>query len=111
VTISLAATEIAVGIDVGGTNCTTCAIDRDGTMLGALSHPTPQTDDGEALLSALADTAQQLIARLELRSVAGIGIGVPGRTVSACPPGCKTTLTVPHLLNYAMVRAVHTIIL
>lgn len=81
-TISPAAAEIAVGIDVGGTNCTTCAIDRDGTMLGALSHPTPQTDDGEALLSALADTAQQLITRLELRSVAGIGIGVPG-TVSA----------------------------
>lgn len=63
----------AIGIDVGGTNLRVARVDSAGRILETRSART--TGDAPA---ALADM-KALVAELDRPSVAGIGVGIPGR--------------------------------
>ncbi len=77
--------RIAVGIDIGGTTFTVCAVERDGARITDTTGPTPATDDPDYMVAGLAAAAAHLVtavAQTHAAPVDGIGIGVPG-TVSA----------------------------
>jgi len=63
-------TAHAVGIDVGGTKCLGVALDADGSVVGELRIPTPDTP--EALVDTLASIAERLGAD------GAVGVAVPG---------------------------------
>lgn len=87
---------IAIGIDIGGTTFTVCAVERDGARITDTTGPTPATDDSQAMIAGLAAAAAHLVtavAQTHAAPIGGIGIGVPG-TVSA--DGC-TVVDCPNL--------------
>ena len=72
---------VALGIDVGGTAFKIGLFQKDGTKIAVAKHPTPRKGEASAILQALADAAQELLAQAGLapEGVAGAGLGVPGR--------------------------------
>ncbi len=87
---------IAIGIDIGGTTFTVCAIERDGARITDTTGPIPATDDPEAMVAGFAAAAAHLmtaVAQTHAAPIGGIGIGVPG-TISA--DGC-TVVDCPNL--------------
>ena len=75
-------TQIAVGIDLGGTTFSVAAFSRAGEMLAYKSHPTPDENKAAPLLNALASGACEIIEEVgERGAVAGLGIGIPGPVV------------------------------
>ncbi len=85
---------IAIGIDVGGTTFTVCAIDREDGLITDATEATPATDDAETMVAAIAALAAHVmtaVAQTHPVPVDGVGIGVPGtistdeRTAVDCP--------------------------
>ncbi|MEL7157801.1 MAG: ROK family protein [Actinomycetota bacterium] len=69
-----AGSELAFGIDVGGTKILGVATDAEGTVLTRLRIPTPR--DPDLVPVGIADMAQQLLDAAGRPR--GIGVGVPG---------------------------------
>lgn len=67
-------TATVIGIDLGGTTIGLGCYAADGTCLQALSVPTPQPQEPEPVLDAIAAA----IAKLAAESPVAIGIGTPG---------------------------------
>jgi glucokinase len=67
------ASELAVGIDVGGTKCAAFRVAADGTVLDRLQEITP-ADDPEALLALV----ERLVLQMASDDVRAIGIGAAG---------------------------------
>ena len=63
-------TPAAVGIDVGGTKCLGVALGEDGSVVGELRLPTPDSPEG------LVDTLTHIAT--ELGAVDSVGVAVPG---------------------------------
>ncbi len=76
-------TELAVGVDIGGTKIQTAAV-SDGAVAGADRTPTP-TGGARELVAAVGESIAKAIAEAgaSLADVAGIGIGVPGAVDAA----------------------------
>ena len=68
-----------LGIDLGGTNVAAAVVDRDGTILGKVSLPTPRTG-AEAVADQMAAAARAAAekAGVSLEQVESVGIGSPG---------------------------------
>jgi glucokinase len=74
--------DVALGIDVGGTKALALLVRRDGRVLDSLQAPTPHDDSlgaGVATAHVLSDLVRQLSSRndLDVRSIP-VGIGLPG---------------------------------
>src|SRR3954451_11591667 len=68
------------GIDLGGTKTQAVIVDADHKPLGESRHPTPTTggpeDVANEMVSAMREAAVQ--AGIEMKDLAGIGVGSPG---------------------------------
>src|SRR5450830_1477737 len=70
--------EVAVGIDIGGTNTVFGLVDRDGNILGEDRLKTSQYDDIEVYVAALYEKIKVTAGRLgDGCKVIGFGIGAP----------------------------------
>lgn len=85
--------DLAIGIDIGGTNTRLGIIERSGKVLHHLVIPTEEANGGEHLMAKLIAAVRQLLAESNKAAAdfAGIGIGSPGLidvekgTVAHCP--------------------------
>ena len=75
-------TDVAIGIDVGGTKALALLVDTEGQVLDEISVATPHDEGGEvgsAICAALEVQVRTLCARHELNpSAVAVGIGLPG---------------------------------
>lgn len=70
--------QLAVGIDIGGTNSVYGLVDRDGTMFGEGVLPTRKYPDFDQYLEELYIGIQDLLKQLDFEhELVGIGIGAP----------------------------------
>ncbi len=70
--------KYAIGIDLGGTNIKGVVIDRDGKVYKKISIP-GETDKGrKVILNNILKVGKQLMDGIEIKDIAGIGIGSPG---------------------------------
>lgn len=74
--------DVAIGVDVGGTKALALAVARDGRVLAEVQAPTPHDETvgpGEATVSVIAEQVRDLARRCGLDpSSVPIGIGLPG---------------------------------
>jgi glucokinase len=74
--------DVAIGIDVGGTKALALMVARDGRVLGEVQAPTPhdsQRAPGEATATALAELIKYLASLHGLKaSEIPVGVGLPG---------------------------------
>ena len=74
--------DVAIGIDVGGTKALALLVARDGRVLGEITTPTPHDDElaaGEATTRVLASQVETLCRSLHLEPASiPIGLGLPG---------------------------------
>ena len=71
----MAPSPLTIGLDLGGTKCLGLLVTDTGEVRDETRRPTPR--GGDAVLAALVEVAQQLLARAEA-PVGSIGVGVPG---------------------------------
>ncbi|MDW3647940.1 MAG: ROK family protein [Bacteroidia bacterium] len=70
--------EVAIGIDIGGTNTKYGIVDRNGKLLADSSHPTVSHKNIEDYIDALIDAILNLSKSIgEELDIKGIGIGAP----------------------------------
>jgi glucokinase len=73
--------NVAIGVDIGGTNTDVGVVDTEGHVLVKNIIPTPNHGDINAYISDLSDSIMELINSLELMNektkILGIGIGAP----------------------------------
>ncbi len=72
--------QIAVGIDLGGTNIVTALITDDGAIVGIDSHRTDSQRGAELVVNGMADAVKELLEKHSVPQdeVVGLGIGTPG---------------------------------
>ncbi|MCA9253276.1 MAG: ROK family protein [Phycisphaerales bacterium] len=72
--------QIAVGIDLGGTNIVTALVADDGEIIAIVSRRTNAARGAECVVGEMADTVNSLISdnSIALEDVVGLGIGTPG---------------------------------
>jgi glucokinase len=69
--------EVAVGIDIGGTNTAFGIVDREGNCLADSSMPTTGHGEAEAYAAAVSAQIQNLLLNTPGVTLRGIGIGAP----------------------------------
>jgi glucokinase len=69
--------EYTIGVDLGGTNLRTAALDRSGTMLEQIAE-SHFSAGREALLEEMVRSISRLRDKYGSGGLAGIGVGVPG---------------------------------
>lgn len=76
--------EVAIGLDIGGTNIKSGIVNARGEVLHHLSLPTKAHEGGEALLSRIAKITKEMALYSDSRGwkVAGVGIGTAGQVNS-----------------------------
>lgn len=76
----MAKRELAIGIDLGGTNISAGVVDRKGRLLGSAKKKTRASEGRDAVLSRLvaAMEASCVEAGVALDAVSVVGIGAPG---------------------------------
>lgn len=72
--------ELAIGIDLGGTKINAGIIDSEGHILELLSQSTPQTGRGQDILNTIENLCGKLQQNFSIRA---LGIGSPGLIDSA----------------------------
>ena len=70
-------TELALGIDIGGTNTAWGLVDRTGQILTGGSVPTRGDADAAAYVTRVSDSIKFSIGNPENQEIVGIGIGAP----------------------------------
>lgn len=73
-------TQLAVGIDIGGTNIRTALVDASGTVVGIRKQPTHAHRDMHHILGDIARGIGDLMDahNVSRHNVCGIGLGAPG---------------------------------
>lgn len=70
--------QVAIGIDIGGTNTVIGVVDKMGTVLAQISIPTETHPDYTIFLDALTAAVEKLLASLAGKvEVLGVGLGAP----------------------------------
>ena len=73
--------NVAIGVDVGGTNTAIGVVDQEGNVMVKDNIPTPSHGDIDRYISDLSATIQELIKSVKLLNqnveILGIGIGAP----------------------------------
>jgi glucokinase len=70
--------DYSIGVDMGGTNLRAAAVDPSGKMLDKISTSTHLSAGRDAVLTDMVQAIETLRSRLGEKSLAGVGIGVPG---------------------------------
>lgn len=72
--------QFVFGVDIGGTAIKTGLFDKEGRLLGKWEFNTVKTGDGRDIIKSAADLIKNKIneLRLDIRSIKGIGAGMPG---------------------------------
>jgi len=70
-------TDVAIGMDIGGTNTAIGIVDRGGKCLASAVVSTAQHEAVVSYVDAVSDTLQKLMARQTGWTLTGIGIGAP----------------------------------
>jgi glucokinase len=71
-------TEYSIGVDLGGTNLRAAAIGRGGEIIEKIPGTTDLHEGRDAVISDMVDAINRLKAVCGTRTLAGVGIGVPG---------------------------------
>ncbi len=76
----MAKSELAVGIDLGGTNMSVGVVDRKGKLLGRAKKKTKASEGRDTVVARLVSAMEEACAdaKVELRQVNVVGIGAPG---------------------------------
>lgn len=70
--------EIAIGVDIGGTNTVFGLVDREGNCIAEGSIRTDRHEDVKEFVKELSDELNKIIAGLDIEfDIKGIGIGAP----------------------------------
>ena len=69
--------ELALGIDIGGTNLKVGLVSADGELLDKETTPTPKPRELREVVAALAETVRALCDKHGVTPL-GAGIGAPG---------------------------------
>jgi glucokinase len=90
--------QLAIGVDLGGTNLRAALVDRDKGILRQSAVQTPATLGADRVLDAMAELVEQLSRQADAE-IAGIGIGAPGainweRTTVSHPPNLSGWVSV-----------------
>ncbi len=77
-------TDIAIGVDLGGTKIACAAVDRDGHILTTHTEPTLAVEGADAVIARIVGAIRLLIRQLptDTGHPVGIGIGCPGPVVN-----------------------------
>ena len=71
--------DLAIGVDLGGTNLRVAAVDEHGNILDRRNTPTKSLRSSEAVVAAMCDHIAQLTSNLKTSGILrGIGVGIPG---------------------------------
>jgi len=72
--------ELAGAIDLGGTKIAAAIVDRSGSIISSLRHPTLASEGREAVLKRMCHILEEAAAQagISIEQLKGIGIGVPG---------------------------------
>ena len=74
--------KYAFGVDIGGTTCKMGLFDTSGRLLDKWEIPTNKENRGAGILSDVAAAVEAKLVKegIGKDEVAGIGVGVPGRS-------------------------------
>src|SRR5688500_12724975 len=67
---------VAIGLDIGGTKIGCGAVTADGQVLEQTTLPTPNIDEGAAIMAVMVSLIEKMRARHP--EVQTIGVGAPG---------------------------------
>jgi glucokinase len=72
--------DVAIGIDLGGTNTHISLIDRRGQIIASEEYPTPSEQPGEYIVHAISEHIETMLGKVMCPedTVEGIGIGSAG---------------------------------
>ena len=70
--------QYSIGVDLGGTNLRAAAIDERGTMIEKIAGSTHLKAGRDAVVDDMVQAISALRSRLADRTLAGVGVGVPG---------------------------------
>ncbi|WP_241536051.1 ROK family protein [Indiicoccus explosivorum] len=94
--------ELAVGVDIGGTKAAMALLNKTGDLLAKRVIPTDAAVPPEEMIGRIAAGIRELLASegVPVRKLAGIGIGAPGpldsrRGIVSRPPYLETWTDVP----------------
>ena len=71
-------TPYSIGVDLGGTNLRTSAVDRSGKQLGKQAGAVHLRAGRDAVVSDIVTSIQALRERFGVGWLAGVGVAVPG---------------------------------
>ncbi|WMT40160.1 ROK family protein [Paenibacillus sp. D2_2] len=76
--------EVAIGLDIGGTNIKSGIVNANGEVIHHLNLPTKAHEGGEALLSRITEITEEMKQYSDSRGwkVTGVGIGTAGQVNS-----------------------------
>jgi glucokinase len=70
--------EIAIGIDLGGTQVRTALVDEHGAILARAEERTEATAGPDRVLDQMTDLVGRLLQGVDASSVVGVGVSAPG---------------------------------
>ena len=74
--------ELAIGVDLGGTNIKFALVDTTGLIIDKLEVPTQSQKGWEAVLESIYQGVTRILAQtnLSIQEIKGVGLGIPGLT-------------------------------
>ena len=69
--------ELAIGIDIGGTNTDIGLVNSDGKVLQRKGLKTQEYDDPKLYVRDIAEAIRDLLLENDVKTIAGVGIGAP----------------------------------
>ena len=69
--------ELAIGIDIGGTNTDIGLVNPDGKVLQRKGLKTQEYDDPKLYVRDIAEAIRDLLLENDVKTIAGVGIGAP----------------------------------
>jgi glucokinase len=69
----------AVGVDVGGTKISAALVERKGRAIADTIVTTPSSGGAFAVVDAIIESVQEVIANIHPSEIAGIGLGLPAQ--------------------------------
>ncbi|OWV91617.1 glucokinase [Rhizobium sp. N122] len=70
--------QVAIGIDLGGTQVRAALVDEQGRILTRLAEPTAALAGPDRVLAQICGLADRLLAASKTASVVGVGVSAPG---------------------------------
>ncbi|NRP21748.1 Glucokinase [Ensifer adhaerens] len=93
--------QIAIGIDLGGTQVRAALVDEGGTILSRAEERTEALAGPERVLGQIRGLVDGLLSGKELRSVVGIGVSAPG-PIDTVAGVATNTPTLAGFVNYPL---------